>query len=139
MLAATAAAEARAFGTTPDAVSGMDRWLERTGKRWSIDERMAFRARVCISELAANVLEHGHIAAGVGRIRIELRHKPPILEIEMSDPGEPFDPTMAPPDADRDRIGGRGLRLVHSYAHKLSYRRARDRNIVTLEFTLPSP
>ena len=56
MLAAAAAAEARSFPARPDAVPEMDRWIELVGERWGVDRRTLFRARVCVSELANNIL-----------------------------------------------------------------------------------
>jgi anti-sigma regulatory factor (Ser/Thr protein kinase) len=134
MLVADAVAEWRNFPIARDAVAEMDRWIEGIGQRWDIHERVLFRARVCVSELATNVVEHGHGQSPTDSIRLELRHKPPALEIEISDPSAAFDPVTAPPvEDDEDRIGGRGLRLVRAYAHSLSYRRVRDRNVVILQ------
>ena len=56
MQAAAAAAEARRFPARPDAVREMDRWIEHVGERWGVDQRTLFRARVCVSELANNIL-----------------------------------------------------------------------------------
>jgi anti-sigma regulatory factor (Ser/Thr protein kinase) len=131
---AVAVVEARNFPIAPDAVADMDRWIEELGAQWGIEERMLFRARVCVSELATNVIEHGRVQANTGVIGVELRHKPPLLEIEMSDPGIPFDPVAAPPIVeDGERFGGRGLRLVRAYTHALAYRRIADRNILNLQ------
>ena len=47
---------------------------------------------VCVSELAANIVEHGGVAPGAGEIAIKLRHVKLELEIEISDPGRAFDP-----------------------------------------------
>jgi anti-sigma regulatory factor (Ser/Thr protein kinase) len=132
MPAAVATAEARSFPATPDSIVEMDGWIEGIGARWEIDDRVLFRARVCVGELAANLLEHGKPAAD-GAIDLVLRHKPPGLEIELSDSGAAFDPAAAPEiESESDRIGGRGLRLVRSYAQSIVYRRAKDRNIIVL-------
>jgi anti-sigma regulatory factor (Ser/Thr protein kinase) len=126
--------ETCAFAATAEAVVAMDGWIESVGKRWGIDERTLFRARVCVSELAANVVEHGGVAPGAGKIIIALRPTKPTLEIEMSDPGKPFDPfDPARVESEPREIGGRGLRLVRAYAQRLAYRRDDDRNIITLQ------
>ena len=112
----------------------MDGWIESVGERWGIDPRTLFRARVCVSELSANIVEHGGVVPGAGEIAIKLHHVKPELEIEISDPGrafDPFDPARIEPVP--HEIGGRGLRLVRAYAQALSYRRHQDRNIVTLQ------
>src|SRR5262249_23669713 len=124
--------EAHGFPATPDGVVAMDSWIESVGKRWGVDDRTRFRARVCVSELANNIVEHGGVRPDRGDIALELRHMNPGLEIEISDPGVAFDPVARPPtDPDNERIGGRGLRLVRAYTRSLSYRRDKDRNIMT--------
>jgi anti-sigma regulatory factor (Ser/Thr protein kinase) len=134
MLAAPVATEARIFPATPRAVTEMDSWIESIGERWGVDQLILFRARVCVSELAGNVLAHGRTAPDVDSIILELRHTPPGLEIELSDSGAAFDPATAPAiEPDADRIGGRGLRLVRAYAQVLAYRRNDGRNVVTLQ------
>jgi anti-sigma regulatory factor (Ser/Thr protein kinase) len=121
------------------AITEADRWIERVGARWGLAEPLLFRARVCVSELANNVLEHGRLKPDAGHIAIELRHVPPGLEIEMSDPGAAFDLSTAPDvEPGEDRVGGRGLRLVRAYAHGITYRRHQDRNVVTFRLT-PTP
>ena len=126
--------EARGFRATPDGVVAMDSWIEGVGERWGVDDRTLFRARVCVSELASNIVEHGGVGPDAGDIVVELRHMKPGLEIEMSDPGAAFDPVAAPPiEPDNNGIGGRGLRVVRAYALALSYRRQQDRNIITLQ------
>jgi anti-sigma regulatory factor (Ser/Thr protein kinase) len=131
---AVAVVEARNFPIAPDAVAEMDRWIEEIGAQWGIEERTLFRARVCVSELAANVIEHGRVKSTTEVIRLELRHKPPLLEIEFSDSGMAFDSVAAPPiEEDGERFGGRGLRLVRAYTHALAYRRIHDRNVLTLQ------
>jgi anti-sigma regulatory factor (Ser/Thr protein kinase) len=127
------------FRITPEALGDMDVWLDKIGNNWAVDERTLFRARVCVSELAANVLEHGQVGSADGSIDLELRNKLPALEVEFSSPGVAFDPTKAPQvPPSYDRIGGRGLHLVRSYAHSLRYRRVGHRNVITFALTSKS-
>jgi anti-sigma regulatory factor (Ser/Thr protein kinase) len=126
--------EARGFQATPDGVVAMDNWIEEVGERWGLDDRALFRARVCVSELASNIVQHGRVRPDAGDIMLELRLKKPGLEIEISDPGIAFDPVAAPPtEFDSEGVGGRGLRLVRAYAVTLAYRRHQDRNILTVQ------
>jgi anti-sigma regulatory factor (Ser/Thr protein kinase) len=110
----------------------MDNWIKGIGERWGLDDHTLFRARVCVSELASNIVEHGRVRPDAGGIMLELRLKKPGLEIEISDPGVAFDPVAAPP-TEIDGVGGRGLRLVRAYVVALSYRRYQDRNVLTLQ------
>ncbi|HLQ91028.1 MAG TPA: ATP-binding protein [Xanthobacteraceae bacterium] len=124
------------FPISLQALGDIDLWLEAVGKNWDVDDRALFRARVCVSELAANVIEHGRVQSNDGTIDLELRNKLPALEIEISAPGVAFDPTTAPPiPLDEDRIGGRGLHLVRTYANSLLYRRIGQRNVITFALT----
>jgi serine/threonine-protein kinase RsbW len=126
--------EAHGFPATPDGVVAMDSWIESVGERWGVDDRTMFRARLCVSELACNVVEHGGARPDGGDIALELRHLKPGLEIEISDSGGSFDPVAGhPTELDSKGAGGLGLRLVRAYARSLSYRRDQDRNIVTLQ------
>jgi anti-sigma regulatory factor (Ser/Thr protein kinase) len=136
MLAATAAAETRRFPAKPDAVPEMDRWIEFVGERWGLDHGTLFRARVCVSELANNVLEHGGVSQDRDSMTLALSHTPPGVEIQLSDTGAAFNPVSTPVlDLGQDHVGRRGLRIVRSYAHVLSYRRDHDSNIVTIHVT----
>ena len=133
MQAAAAAAEARRFPARPDAVREMDRWIEHVGERWGVDPRTLFRARVCVSELANNILEHGRVTQDRDSMMLALRHTPPGVEIQLSDTGVAFDPVAAPIiEQGHDHVGRRGLRIVRSYARALSYRRDLDRNVVII-------
>jgi len=49
----------RTFGATPEGIMAADAWIEDVGRRWGIAERTTFGARLCVAEVAANVLEHG--------------------------------------------------------------------------------
>jgi anti-sigma regulatory factor (Ser/Thr protein kinase) len=131
MSAEAAPAETQAFRATAAEIADMDGWVELIGTRWGIPERALFRARVCIAEVAANVIEHG---GGSDQIVITIRNRTPGVEIEVVDGGMAFNPigarSPAPADAGADgRDGGHGLLLLHSFASNMEYRRERARNI----------
>ena len=69
-------------------------------------------------------------------IRITLRPCPPALDLEVLDSGRPFDPTgraaAAAAAPASDALGGRGLRLLGSYASDMSYRRNGRWNVLSL-------
>jgi anti-sigma regulatory factor (Ser/Thr protein kinase) len=136
MLAEAAEAETRSYIATPDRLADIDSWIEQAGGAWRLSEDVVFRARVCVAEILANLLEHGRSRPDGDDIRITLRAFPPALDLEISDSGRPFDPTMravaaaaAPPS---DRLGGRGLRLLGAYASDMTYRRASRWNVLSL-------
>jgi anti-sigma regulatory factor (Ser/Thr protein kinase) len=119
--------QTRTFRVTPDEISAADAWIEDVGRRWGIAERTAFGARLCVAEIAANVLEHGGVRAEPAEFGVTLRRRESGLDVEITDSGRPFDPTavLERPLSDSieaAHIGGLGLRLVRCYASEVTYR-----------------
>jgi anti-sigma regulatory factor (Ser/Thr protein kinase) len=132
-----AAAETGSFGISVSGITAIDRWIESVAVRWGNDLRVVFGARLCIAELAANVLEHGAAGVADDRITVTLRRCGDGLEIEFVNLGVAFDPTRKTalrPNGGRDRAapGGFGLKLLHAFAHELSYRNDGRHNRVML-------
>ena len=122
----SAAVESRSFRVSSDEVAAMDSWVEQVTAQWGESERTAFRARLCIAELAANVVEHGIARSGDGRIVVTLRRLGDGVGVEFQDSCEPFDPTVEAVVASAASIesvspGGRGLMLIRAYANNISY------------------
>ena len=115
--------EIRTFGVSESDVTAIDDWIERVAEKLAIDQRAAFSARLCVAELAANVLEHGSKnAADGGHIVVTIRKVADGIEVEFLDSLGAFDLTRAPETvAPRSEPGGWGLKLVRAYAKELSY------------------
>jgi serine/threonine-protein kinase RsbW len=99
---------------------------------WPVPPRAVFRARLCLAELAGNVVEHGGAAAREAPITVALATGPDGIAVAISDAGAPFDPTrppVAPAPALADTTpSGRGLLTVHRLAAALAYTREDGRN-----------
>jgi anti-sigma regulatory factor (Ser/Thr protein kinase) len=124
------------FEVTAGDVELIDNWIENVGARWQASARTVFGARLCVAELAANVLEHAIATSSPDRITVTLRHCADGIAIEFVDSRTPFDPTRdiandAAATLDCAEPGGRGLRLLHAYAQDLAYRHDGTFNRVT--------
>ncbi len=93
----SAAAEIRTFGVSTQDVTAIDNWIEQVAASWNASERAAFKARLCIAELAANVLEHGGPKSDRDHIVVMLSRAGDGIEIEFLDSLKPFDPTASQP------------------------------------------
>jgi anti-sigma regulatory factor (Ser/Thr protein kinase) len=130
--------ETGTFGISAGEIGALDSWIEAVGVRWGASAESVFRARLCVAELAANVLEHGIAQADGGHdhITVKLDRCDDQIKIEFVDTRGPFDPTRrvaAPPAASLESVDprGRGLLLLQAYARDLSYTRDGARNRVT--------
>jgi len=130
----------RTFGVSVGDISAIDTWLEDITARFGVSEQTAFRTRVCIAELANNVLEHGFCPAADDHIIISLGGAQDGIEVEFSDTRGPFDPTVslaARPFDDTPNRGGRGLVLLHAYADNMNYVRDGTYNRLKFEVAVP--
>ncbi|MCC6779635.1 MAG: ATP-binding protein [Hyphomicrobiales bacterium] len=130
-------AESRTLAVTAGEIAAIDDWVELVGARWGLPPRTVIGARLCVAELAANVLEHA--APGPSdRLTVILRRLDDGLAVEVIDTCAPFDPRRATAASEPASIaealpGGRGLKLVRAFARSLSYRHSEGRNHVSLE------
>ncbi|MBV8410095.1 MAG: ATP-binding protein [Alphaproteobacteria bacterium] len=97
----------------------------------------AYRVVLVLDELITNIIVHGVEASEVRHIVVDLHYRQPDLEMEISDPGRPFDPrAVSPPDTDKGiaerKIGGLGIHVVRTLVDSIDYRYDAGRNVVTL-------
>jgi anti-sigma regulatory factor (Ser/Thr protein kinase) len=120
------AVERRTFGVSSDDVGAIDSWVEQVAAQWGESQRTVFRTRLCIDELAANVVEHGIVRSGNDRMMVTLRHFGDGIGVEFLDSCGPFDPTanaVATKAASLETVSPRGwgLMLVRAYASDIAY------------------
>ena len=116
-----------AFAAGPDAAAGARNTLLALGP--ALDETLLGDIRLLVSELVTNSVRH----SGAGRqavvdMRVEVDDD--IVRVEVSDPGNGFEPK--PRDLDRSRPGGWGLYLVDQLADRWGVERE-DRTRVWFE------
>jgi anti-sigma regulatory factor (Ser/Thr protein kinase) len=119
-------------------IVGADDWLEDSAGSCGVDAATSLRVRVCVAELAANLMQHGAPAPGA-TFTVTLAHDGGDVSLDYFDRGCAFDPTLARDDEALRRvgdaqIGGFGLHLLRSYASLLTYERDADLNHVSLLF-----
>jgi anti-sigma regulatory factor (Ser/Thr protein kinase) len=129
---------ARSFDARPDELVAIDDFIIAFGLANGVPDKIVFRARVCIAELAANALEHGRAQPGVDNFEVGIATDgPKALKVTFADTTPAFDPTGPEPeldDRDAERVGGRGLKLVHGLPTASRYGHDGHRNIVQLQF-----
>jgi anti-sigma regulatory factor (Ser/Thr protein kinase) len=106
-------------------------------RKYSLGNEMEFDLNLALEELFVNSVRHGGCEGMEDAVEIGLRLDANSVTVEFSDRGTPFDPTSAPtPDldapAEERRPGGLGIHLVRELMRDFKYRRARDRNQISM-------
>jgi phosphoserine phosphatase RsbU/P len=126
----------RRFRARPVEVTAIDQWIKEVAASWQ-GEWAVFRTRLCVAEIAANVVEHGKHDRADAEIIVTLDRAETGIDIEIADSGRPFDPTAVEPvpaahAIETAPVGGRGLRILRTFARGLSYRRDGNFNHVRM-------
>ena len=101
-----------------------------------LPEDTAWRLRVALDEIVANIVSHGAAGANPGAIDVWFRREGDMVEVRIADDGVPFDPLVRPtpnltaPLEDRGP-GGLGIVLVKALMDEVRYERT-TRNILSL-------
>jgi anti-sigma regulatory factor (Ser/Thr protein kinase) len=116
------AIELAAIGAAQDRIAA---WLDAEG----VPAALAYRARLVLEELLANLVMHARFPDGRQPARITLDHSGGGLDVTIEDAAEPFDPRGTaepplPPSLDDDMLGGLGLALVRKMAEIRGYDRS---------------
>ncbi len=122
----TGEAQRRTFPLDPGNLREVDEWIETVGRKWGTSPRTVFRTRLCVAELAANVIEHGGSTPDHDYVIVTLTRLNDGIDVEFLDTGAPFDPTCTvtferPLSLEAAAIGSRGLMLVRAYTRSLLY------------------
>ena len=103
-----------------------------------VPDEVAWRLRVVLDEIVANVVTHSRPAgSGAGpALDVWFRSEPNAVEITIADDGPAFNPLLHPqPDTtlplEARRTGGLGITLIKSLMDEVRYERT-DRNILTI-------
>ncbi len=95
------------------------------------------KLHVAVEEHLINVISYGYTPGQTGTIRARFALGPSGIRIDFEDDAGPFNPLEAPVvdtsvPLDRKPIGGLGVHLIRNAVDELSYKRAGERNVVTM-------
>jgi serine/threonine-protein kinase RsbW len=115
------------------------------GKESGAGAEVLHDIRVAVSEVCANVVEHGYAGDERGSIAIETTATPERFVIRIEDDAPVFDPSTLPPadtesDWERREPGKLGWHLVYAVMDDVTHEPRGDRgNIVTLAMRIGPP
>ncbi len=123
-----------------NSISELDRLhniLEQIKDEWHLSEAFILQLNLVLDELFTNIISYGYENSSEEPVTVTLTNSGDSIEIIICDSGKPFDPTAAKkPKTDCSLAetpnGGLGIFLVHQYTDTIDYKRAEDKNILTL-------
>ncbi len=130
----------RIFPARRNALPQVEAFLAEVCADAGLDRAMCLRVTLLVEELFTNTVVHGHGADSDAPVRLDCEVAPGRITLVYEDTGPPHDPfaVVARPDPDanvQDRpVGGLGVLLVSAMARHVEYRRADDRNRISLVF-----
>jgi anti-sigma regulatory factor (Ser/Thr protein kinase) len=95
------------------------------------DERLRRDLTIVVSELVANAVRHAPRVDG-GEVVLAITREADVMRVEVTDPGDGFDPTSGPPSE-----GGLGLVIVSHIARRWGIEHAAC-TVVWCELPIPS-
>jgi sigma-B regulation protein RsbU (phosphoserine phosphatase) len=134
----TVGRHSRTFPARRDALPQVDAFLGEVCAAAGLGREACLRLTLLVEELFTNTVVHGHGADSDEPVRLECHVAPGRIALTYEDTGPAHDPfaQVAAPDADagvEDRpVGGLGVLLVSAMAQQVEYRRAGDRNRISL-------
>jgi serine/threonine-protein kinase RsbW len=115
------------LGINPAEIARVHPWIERLAAQYAIPEQVQFAAGVCLEEVLSNILLHGYKDKTDGMVLVlfnPLRDGCFLFAVEDEAPHfNPLDQPEIPPlnPNEEMRIGGHGLRFLHTFADELGY------------------
>ena len=112
--------------------------LDRFKTEAGIPDRTILEVNLILDELFSNIVCCGFRDMGDHWVEIAISRRGNVLTLCVRDDGIPFNPSTAAPmdmkcPLEDRRIGGIGIHLVKNLSDKMTYRRSKDRNIITLK------
>jgi len=134
----TVARHSRTFPARRDALPQVDAFLGEVCAAAGLGRETCLRLTLLVEELFTNTVVHGHGADSEAPVRLECEVSPGRVALTYEDSGPAHDPfaRVIAPDAEASveerLVGGLGVLLVRAMAQQVEYRRAGDRNLISL-------
>ncbi len=128
----------RTFPARRDALPQVDAFLGEVCAAAGLGRETCLRLTLLVEELFTNTVVHGHGADSEAPVRLECEVSPGRVALTYEDSGPAHDPfaRVIAPDAEASveerLVGGLGVLLVRAMAQQVEYRRAGDRNLISL-------
>ena len=118
------------------AVGRVAETLDAFCREEGLPQDVAWRLRVALDEIVANIVMHGVGAGGDGTLDVWFQRDGDVVEVTIADDGPAFDPLSRPtPDVtlplEARQPGGLGIALVKSLMDEVRYDRT-TRNVLTI-------
>jgi len=132
------ARHSRTFPARRDALPQVGAFLGEVCAAAGLGRETCLRLTLLVEELFTNTVVHGHGVDSEAPVRLECEVAPGRVALVYEDTGPAHDPfaQLIAPDAAaavEDRpVGGLGVLLVSAMAQQVEYRRAGDRNRISL-------
>lgn len=113
--------------------------VRRMAEVAGIADAQATRLELAVEEALVNVCNYAYAAQTLtGTVRCQVVIQNDGLRVDIVDEGPPFDPlAQADPDTtldlDQREPGGLGILLIKNLVSEVSYRRAADQNVLTIQ------
>ena|SRR5271166_3578465 len=116
-------------------------WIERLASQYSIPSSLQFSVNLCLEEVLANIILHGHSSEADQGICIKfVNPRENYFLFIVEDHAPAFDPVNAPElpplcPPDLGRVGGQGIRLLRRFADALKYEPLPNGNRLSMGFS----
>jgi anti-sigma regulatory factor (Ser/Thr protein kinase) len=120
-----------------DEIGRLAQLVEAFGEAHAIPADVLHCVNLALDEVITNIVLHAYPDAQEHEILTRLRLEGPELVVEVEDDGRAFDPLEVPAvdpaaRAEAGTVGGLGVHIVRMVMDDLTYRRAGDRNVLTM-------
>ena len=116
-------------------------YVEKLSEEFQLPADAGFKLNLALEEAVANVMKYAYPEGEEHEITLTVKVDAGKMTFELSDTGEPFDPTAVDDagvtlSAEERSIGGLGIFLVKNIMQSVEYHREDDRNILIMNFEL---